>query len=153
MTFITCILYMYNCCRLNLLDAWSVSERIYYTIMFSLLASFFLPVLIGGFMESLCKNKSFQASWTLLRILAIIVIIHFLLLPPALCYYSQVIRRFGCRQYTSSLGDSTLMWSTFRPHREVRIYEALCLDLALGWINGAPNETRTHLCRFANLIC
>ena len=30
------------------------------------------------------------------------------------------------------------------------IYEALCFDVAQGRMNGAPNETRTHSCRFAN---
>ena len=31
----------------------------------------------------------------------------------------------------------------------VSIYEALCFDVAQGQVNGAPNETRTHSCRFA----
>ena len=35
----------------------------------------------------------------------------------------------------------------------VVIYEALCFDVAPGQMNGAPNETRTHSCRFASLIC
>ena len=29
------------------------------------------------------------------------------------------------------------------------IYEGLYFDLAQGQMNGAPNETRTHSCRFA----
>ena len=33
------------------------------------------------------------------------------------------------------------------------IYEALCFDVAQGRMNGAPNETRTHSCRFARLSC
>ena len=33
------------------------------------------------------------------------------------------------------------------------IYKPFCLDVADGYINGAPNETRTHLCRFASLAC
>ena len=33
------------------------------------------------------------------------------------------------------------------------IYEGLYFDLALGQMNGAPNETRTHSCRFASLTC
>ena len=33
------------------------------------------------------------------------------------------------------------------------IYKALCFDVAQGQMNGAPNETRTHLCRFASLAC
>ena len=33
------------------------------------------------------------------------------------------------------------------------IYEALCFDVAQGRMNGAPNETRTHACRFASQAC
>ena len=33
------------------------------------------------------------------------------------------------------------------------IYKALCFDVAQGRMNGAPNETRTHSCRFASLVC
>ena len=33
------------------------------------------------------------------------------------------------------------------------IYKALCFDMAQGRMNGAPNETRTHSCRFASLAC
>ena len=33
------------------------------------------------------------------------------------------------------------------------IYKALCFDVAQGRMNGAPNETRTHSCRFASLAC
>ena len=33
------------------------------------------------------------------------------------------------------------------------IYEAPCFDLAQSRMNGAANETRTHLYRFANLPC
>ena len=33
------------------------------------------------------------------------------------------------------------------------IYEALCFDVAQGRLNGAPNETRTHSCRFATQDC
>ena len=35
----------------------------------------------------------------------------------------------------------------------VVIYEGLYFDLAQGQMNGAPNETRTHSCRFASLTC
>ena len=33
------------------------------------------------------------------------------------------------------------------------IYKALCFDVAQDRMNGAPNETRTHSCRFASLAC
>ena len=33
------------------------------------------------------------------------------------------------------------------------IYEVLSFDVAQGRMNGAPNETRTHLCRFASQAC
>ena len=32
------------------------------------------------------------------------------------------------------------------------IYKALCFDVAQDRMNGAPNETRTHSCRFASLL-
>ena len=32
-------------------------------------------------------------------------------------------------------------------------YKALCFDVAQGRMKGAPNETRTHSCRFASLAC
>ena len=35
----------------------------------------------------------------------------------------------------------------------VVIYEGLYFDLAQDQMNGAPNETRTHSCRFASLTC
>ena len=33
------------------------------------------------------------------------------------------------------------------------IYEALCFNVAQGRNIGAPNETRTHSCRFASQAC
>ena len=33
------------------------------------------------------------------------------------------------------------------------IYKALCFDVAQGRMNRAPNETRTHSCRFASQAC
>ena len=33
------------------------------------------------------------------------------------------------------------------------IYKALCFDVAQGRMNAAPNETRTHSCRFASPAC
>ena len=33
------------------------------------------------------------------------------------------------------------------------IYEALCVEVAQGRKNKAPNETRAHSCRFARLAC
>ena len=38
-------------------------------------------------------------------------------------------------------------------YSHVVIYEALCFDVTQGQMNGAPNETRTDLCRFASLLC
>ena len=35
----------------------------------------------------------------------------------------------------------------------VVIHKAICFDVAQGRMNGAPNETRTHSCRFASLAC
>ena len=33
------------------------------------------------------------------------------------------------------------------------IYKAICFDVAQGRMNGAPNETRTHSCRFGSQAC
>ena len=33
------------------------------------------------------------------------------------------------------------------------IYKALRFDVAQGRMNGVPNETQTHWCRFASLAC
>ena len=33
------------------------------------------------------------------------------------------------------------------------IYKDLCFDVAQGQMNGAPNETRTHSCRFSSPAC
>ena len=38
-------------------------------------------------------------------------------------------------------------------HTMKLIYKALCFDVAQGQMNRAPNETRTHSCRFASLGC
>ena len=77
-----------------------------------------------------------------------------------------------CEQYWTSLGGSTpqssICTDTYHPSRrlskldepdmrdtagEVVIYKAICFDVAEGRMNGAPNETRTHWCRFASLAC
>ena len=36
---------------------------------------------------------------------------------------------------------------------EEEIYKAFCVDVAQGHMKGAPNETRTHSCRFASRAC
>ena len=33
------------------------------------------------------------------------------------------------------------------------VHKTLCFDVAPGRMNVAPNETRTHSCRFAGLAC
>ena len=33
------------------------------------------------------------------------------------------------------------------------IYKPFCLDVTQGQMNGAPNETQTHSCRFASQAC
>ena len=37
--------------------------------------------------------------------------------------------------------------------RILAIYKVLCFDMAQGWMNGAPNDARTHSCRFARRAC
>ena len=36
---------------------------------------------------------------------------------------------------------------------EIVIYDALCFDVAQDRMNGTPNETRTHSCKFASQAC
>ena len=46
-----------------------------------------------------------------------------------------------------------LSWLDLHVFDLIIIYKALCFDVAQGRMNGAPNETRTHSCRFASLAC
>ena len=56
--------------------------------------------------------------------------------------------------YSSSLKPSKLSErDILRVSYEVVIYNAFCLSLAESRMNGAPNETQTHLWRFASLVC
>ena len=36
---------------------------------------------------------------------------------------------------------------------KMEIYKVFCLDVAQSHMKGAPNETRTHSCRFASRAC
>ena len=52
------------------------------------------------------------------------------------------------------IGELYIQWQNlFRVLGTKVIYEGLYFDLAQGQVNGAPNETRTHSCRFASLTC
>ena len=44
-------------------------------------------------------------------------------------------------------------FSMFLGYEYIVIFEALCFDVAQGRMNGAPNETRIHSCRFASQAC
>ena len=69
----------------------------------------------------------------------------------------------GCYSTWSTASESMILgqpdlvrsakfWQNFLNHLvTVVIYEGLYFDLAQGQMNGAPNETRTHSCRFASL--
>ena len=56
----------------------------------------------------------------------------------------------------TSMGPYRSFWngttSALQPEVSV-IYKALCFDVAQGRMNWAPNETRTHSCRFTSLAC
>ena len=57
---------------------------------------------------------------------------------------------FGAQVVVKSLvRHPDLLWSKVI----IVIYEALCFDVAQGQMNGAPNENRTHSCRFASQAC
>ena len=49
--------------------------------------------------------------------------------------------------------EQPLLLMVFQGVQVSVIYEAFCLNVAQGRMNGTPNETRTHLCGFANLAC
>ena len=51
------------------------------------------------------------------------------------------------------VGLGAIAKKRYTQHSAKVIYKALCFDVAQGRINGAPNETRTHSCRFASLAC
>ena len=51
------------------------------------------------------------------------------------------------------LNYSPYHWSLFLLDNLIEIYEAISFDVAQGWMNGAPNETRTHSWSFSNLGC
>ena len=38
-------------------------------------------------------------------------------------------------------------------YHNIVILEAFCLDVVQDWMNGAPNETRTHSEKFNSLAC
>ena len=42
-------------------------------------------------------------------------------------------------------------YKTLNSKPDVVIYEALCFNLSQGRMNGAPDETRTHSCKFSSL--
>ena len=72
-------------------------------------------------------------------------------------FYINIKYRFKHRSfcYTES-NDQTVLFLTIQLSMGlllVVIYEGLYFDLAQGQMNGAPNETRTHSCRFARLTC
>ena len=54
---------------------------------------------------------------------------------------------------SSTIVLASVIRSGCSPSRFFVIYKALCFDVAHGRMNGAPNETRTHLCRFASPAC
>ena len=102
------------------------------------------------------------------EVFARIIIVIFLMISP----YSQIIiyqnrtstpqvtfqtRGFGaflktlrnCCSITSSISFS----SSFTDRLNGNLLSFFCLDVAQGHMKVAPNETRTHSCRFASRAC
>ena len=61
-----------------------------------------------------------------------------------------------CTQVDILLNVSMFEYVLSLEHIYIRIFGNLlsfCLDVAQGHMKGAPNETRTHSCRFASRAC
>ena len=69
--------------------------------------------------------------------------------------YLDVYVRVKTKKYITAKYESTCMCEATSKSKKngVVIYEDLYFDLAQGQMNEAPNETRTHSCRFASLTC
>ena len=75
-----------------------------------------------------------------------------------LCVHDDVwVPLVGCPTVAwlsfAEFGELEYMTDTLLAELVVIIYEGLYFDLAQGQMNGAPNETQTHSCRFASLTC
>ena len=69
------------------------------------------------------------------------------------CTTWQSIDYYDLTNHNGYLPRLELLRSRYTHHKLLVIYKALCFDVAQGRMNGAPNETRTHSCRFASLVC
>ena len=67
--------------------------------------------------------------------------------------YKSLQRHFVLKYFIRPIDRLHLLYSMYTPPHTDVIYEALCFDVAQGRLNGAPNETRTHSCRFASQAC
>ena len=65
-------------------------------------------------------------------------------------YQKEEKTHFRAREEGVAVTSSVTCWGC---DIIIVIYEGLYFDLAQGQMNGAPNETRTHSCRFASLTC
>ena len=68
---------------------------------------------------------------------------------------SLLLLAYSKRMATLTQGFAIIdIMKKFKPHTlTIVIYKALCFDVAQGRMNWAPNENRTHSCRFASLAC
>ena len=64
-----------------------------------------------------------------------------------------IMNTVGIGYPSSNLGISRNTNTLINDMIKLLIYKALCFDVAQGRMNGAPNETRTHSCRFASPAC
>ena len=71
--------------------------------------------------------------------------------------FAVFARKNLIRNYSLALLNSRTkpnVWGTQWDYNSlVVIYEAFCLDVTQGCVNGEPNEIQTHTCRFAHLAC
>ena len=67
--------------------------------------------------------------------------------------YNSDISNFSTSIFIIKMNSKNLKLILFTLNIYIVIYEALCFDVAQGRMNGTPNETRTHSCRFASQAC
>ena len=65
--------------------------------------------------------------------------------------FRSQLRESSVSSHTEELwyNETVSLWMTIY----LVIYKTRCFDVAQGRMNRAPNETRTHSCRFASLAC
>ena len=68
--------------------------------------------------------------------------------------YLNQFREFRVFRFPMSISHIRILWVCYIRSMQNKLREqSLCFDVARGRMNGTPNETRTHSCRFASQVC